>query len=195
MKEDGTDVENIWLSLPGEDSDDHTDGEDPTEDDRSADEGEAEVVDGVDEDDYGSTWDYTAYSQFTMTDDGSIYGIRYEAHEDYSDPDNYVSEQHDYVCCWNREGEFLWEVELEDLRNIDEGEEWLYIGKIFPGEDGSLNVLLTGDNAYLLSVSADGVVSGRQAFADDVSQVLNNYQYILPREDGSLTIVYMDDRL
>lgn len=189
MNEDGSDMQLVALELSGqEESDSDVSGTAKLGADVSP--LETAAADFVEEETNSNIWEYTSYNYFTISPDGTIYGTRDYYYEDYTNPEEYVSEQHQYLCSWNTDGSFLWEVELEGLRSSEE--EWVYLRDIFAAEDGSLNLLLAGDNAYKMNVSKDGVVSDRVKLSDETTAVLNSYQYLMQKEDGSFLVMYND---
>lgn len=140
-----------------------------------------------------NVWEYTGYGNFAMSENGRIYGIREYNYEDYSNPDDYVSEYHQYVCSWDFTGSFLWETELEGLRTDEENTEYIYIRDMFVSKDGKLKLMLSGDNLYEMNVGEDGTVSEKKKLSDQAATILNNYQYIVPKGDGTFFVIYSDE--
>lgn len=184
MNEDGSDMQIQDLELPARDTEEPAETASP------------EPVEGAEgetaEEEYSNTWESTSYNYFALADD-IIYGIREYYYEDYSNPEAYVSEQHQYVCGWDYDGSFLWEVEPEGLRSNEENAEWIYLRNISVAKDGSLNLLISGDNTYKMSVSRDGVASEKVKLSDESATVLNNEQYLIAGEDGSFIVMYSDE--
>lgn len=184
MNEDGSDMQIQDLELPARDTEEPAETASP------------EPVEGAEgetaEEEYSNTWESTSYNYFALADD-IIYGIREYYYEDYSNPEAYVSEQHQYVCGWDYDGSFLWEVEPEGLRSNEENTEWVYLRNISVAKDGSLNLLISGDNTYKMSVSRDGVASEKVKLSDESATVLNNEQYLIAGEDGSFIVMYSDE--
>lgn len=185
MKDDGSDVQVKDLELPKQDKKDDGESAEAQESETSED----ETVAGEE----SSSYEYTSYGNFTMTADGKVYGVRQYDYNDYSNPEAYTYETHQYLCCWNLDGNFLWETELEGIRSDEENAEWIYIRNVSVAKDGSLNLLLGGDNTYLMNVSADGVASEKKKLSDETTSVLNNNQYMVQKEDGTFSIIYNDE--
>lgn len=139
------------------------------------------------------TWEYTNFGTFRIASDGKIFGIKNYSFEDYSNPEQTVSERHVYVCSWNEDGSKLWETELEGLQSDEEGAEWLYVSSLIAGKDGSVKLLLGGDNVYRMDVGSDGTVSERTPLSEEITQILNNRQNMIEREDGTILITYSDE--
>lgn len=205
MNEDGTDQQVIPLQMPSsQDREEQTPGDSPAEPAAPA-EGGAEVMpleggdsavnEGTaDEAMVGSdTWEYTGYSNFAMSSEGRILCVKDYNFEDYSNPEQYISEQHEYICCWDSDGTLLWETELEELRSQEENAEWIYVNKLSAAKDGSVNLLLMGENAYKLNVSRDGEISDKVQLSEESYGALNNNQNMILREDGTFLIMYSDE--
>lgn len=200
LKEDGSDVQVVKLDTSnGEDGS----GEDSGEDSGSAaastesSEGEGDSApdeDAIDQwDSEQDIWEYTGYGTFRIATDGKIYGIKNYNYEDYSNPEQTVSERHVYVCSWNEDGSKLWETELEGFYSDEEGAEWLYVSTLIVGKDGNVILLVGGDNVYRMDVSGDGETSARTQLSEETTQILNNRQNMIERGDGTLLITYSDE--
>lgn len=177
---------------PGEDGpedeseDSMGDGESGEDGDDVLDEGIA--VDSWVDDSYSNIWEGTYINNFSFGG-GRIYATMTYSYEDYTDPDDYFSFRKNYICSWNADGSLVWQSELEGLQSEDE---WVYVSTMIPEKDGSLSMILMGDAGYKLHVDANGNVGTRIALSDEVYDVFSNYQYVLPREDGSVLVVYSD---
>lgn len=136
-----------------------------------------------------NVYENTYYGNYKFGADGNIYATKNYYYEDYSDPENYIYIQKTYVCSWDLNGKYLWETEVEGLQS---DEEWLYVGNMSIAPDGTVNVLLTGDNVYKLQVK-DGVASARKPLADDVTKIFYNHSNIIPKADGTLLVIYYDE--
>ena len=64
---------------------------------------------------------------------------------------------------------------------------------LIPGEDGSVKLLLGGDNMYRVDVSSAGEVSEREQLSEESSQVLSYRQNMIVQEDGTMLITYSDE--
>ena len=130
------------------------------------------------------------YSDFVTGADGRCYGLR-QYHYSYVNylTDQSLDEQRQYVCCWDGEGRLLWQ--LEPCGDI--GEE-VSVWAIFPDADGSLELLLTGEKTYRLSVGEDGILSetGKEGLSDATGKALENCRRLLRKEDGYCLLVCRD---
>lgn len=131
-------------------------------------------------------WEYTSIGSTFIAESG-IYGTKYYSYNNYS-TGFYTSRN--YVCCWNLDGSIRWETEMEDLETE---EEYIYLVTMAASPDGSLNLFLSGNTAYKQTVSADGVMGERKAMPDDMKDLFWNYNYILPRNDGKLLLIYSSE--
>lgn len=186
MKEDGSDIQMTDMELPGTNTKKYPD-EAVAETETTTD------PEGTSEDDSASNdvWESNYFSSMCFGADGTIYGTRVY-YRDETVNGEYLSEQHSYICCWNTDGTLRWETEQEGLRSNEEGEEWLYVQNLFTTPDGSLHILLNGDNIYLTDVAEDGTISEKKKLSDDATSVLSNYQSLMQKEDGTFLIMYYD---
>lgn len=186
MNADGSDLQVIKL--------DTSDGDEDPDDGSSEPAAEGSPLDGAaDVEEPSDTWEYTGYGTFRISSDGKIFGIKNYNFEDYRDQENPVSERHMYICCWNEDGSRLWESELEGLQSNEEGAEWIYVNDLIAGKDGSVRLLLGGDNVYRMDVSSEGEVSERQQLSEETNSIFYNRQNMVAREDGTFLITYSDE--
>lgn len=137
----------------------------------------------------GDIYENSYYGEFSFASDGFIYALRNYYLEDYSS-EEYSSVQKNYISCWNMDGSFAWEKELEGL--ITE-EEYTYVCGMSVSEDGALHLMLSGDKGYKVTVDAQGNVSERKALPEDVNKVFSNYNSMMTKEDGTFLIIYYDE--
>ena len=193
-----TDVEEGETPADGEESADEegetpADGEESPADEDALDTGEEGAVDDIaTEDDMkydydSNVWEYSYYNYYSFGPDGNVYALRTYYYEDYSIDFYY---QMDYICSWDVDGSFQWEKKLEGLRLEDE---YVYINSMSVGADGTVNLLLSGDNVYKMSVDADGNISERTPLPDDVAGILQRYDRVIIRDDGTFFILYYDE--
>ncbi|MBQ8117157.1 MAG: extracellular solute-binding protein [Lachnospiraceae bacterium] len=167
---DGKSVENILLDMPVEDRDDG---------------GEAASAEG---DQKPDVYENVNYGSFHMSDNGYIYGCRTYDYSDYSDPDNYVNEHRESVCCWNMEGQLQWNAPLD---GISTPETWYYVNALVGQKDGSVIVLLGGSEYGFIKVSKDGTV-GELTSAGNIQEMLETYSGLTVMPDGKLLVSYYD---
>ncbi len=127
------------------------------------------------------------YSDFVTGPDGRTYAL---CQCDYSSDNQltgeFLEEQHQYVCCWDEDGRLLWQAEP-----CDGSTEAFSVWAVFPAADGTLELLLTGENAYRLSVGKDGALSetGKERLSDTTGKALENCRRLLRKEDGSCLLL------
>ena len=220
MKEDGTDVQVATLEIAGnsgnEDVSESTDEgttDNDTTDEGNTDNGDdgialldteegvaaepgagdvGEVYPGEESNGY----EYSNYNPFVMAADGMIYAMKNRSFEDWSDPENYISEQTYSLCCWNADGSLAWEVEIPGLGNNDD-DTWTYVNNMLQGSDGNLYLLITvssEDNEnYKIKINSDGTVGERVKLSEDVAKLINNYDQLVPQDDGLLFVIFRDE--
>lgn len=180
MKEDGTDVQMATLEIAR-----NSGNEDVQE---STDEGTT--------DEESNGYEYSNYNPFVMAADGMIYAMKNRSFEDWSDPENYISEQTYSLCCWNADGSLAWEVEVPGLGNNDD-DTWTYVNNMLRGSDGNLYLLITvssEDNEnYKIKINSDGTVGERVKLSEDVAKLINNYDQLVPQDDGLLFVIFRDE--
>ncbi len=147
---------------------------------------------GTEENETANFWEYHGYSSFVFGTEGNLYGIHTYNKEDYSNPEEYVSENRTYVCGWGTDGGLLWETELEELSSANNEEE-LSFRNMF-ATDGKM-WLLTGGNTtgYLQELSTEGTLGEKKELSEEIASVINRSDSILSREDGSLLVLYRDE--
>lgn len=137
-----------------------------------------------------SAYSYTNLGNFAFTADGKIYAVKNHYYEDYSDPENYISVNEYFLCSWDMEGNPINEIALDGLGG--EGE-YLYINALFPMEDGSLEMMLSGDQFYKMTVGVDGTLSEKTPLEVDEGIMNNVTSGFLQREDGTSLVVYYNE--
>lgn len=208
MNEDGTETQLAALEIPGSEPDTGNTDEGTTDngDDGVATQdttGDVAVEPGIDSDmgvvfpeEGTSSYEYSNYYPFVMTADGMIYALKNRTFEDWSDPENYISEQTYSLCCWNPDGSFAWESEVPGMGNSDD-KSWTYVNNMLQGTDGSLYLLISvsGDETeyYKIKVNPDGTVGERQKLSDDVKKIVNNMEQMVAQPDGSAFVTFRDE--
>lgn len=138
------------------------------------------------EEDYPQTYEYTSFNNMQIASGSRVIGLKYHSFEDYTDPDNYVSERKQFLCCWDLEGNMLWESELELLSNEDT---WFYVTAIAGMDDGSTVLVISGDECGQLVVDADGNASDFKQDREMEEFFANNNQCtVMP--DGRLFLTF-----
>ena len=90
-----------------------------------------------------------------------------------------------YLCNWGPDGSLQWETELEGLRT---DEEYVNINVMFLGEDGSVQMVMTGDETYKMSVDSQGNASERKTASGEISKYFNNLSGSYTKADGTLLL-------
>lgn len=133
------------------------------------------------------TWENSNYNNYIFGADGRIYAIRYYSYSDYAN-DTYIEKN--YIASWNSDGSFQWEKELEGIRSE---EEYAYVNTMTASPDGSVTIMLSGDNAYRLTVDAQGNIGSKEPLSEDTSKVFNNLDRVIDKGDGTFLVVYYDE--
>lgn len=206
IKDDGSDVGTVKLEIPPkpqiegvtrpEEGDEPQEGGDESAEDSGTEEpaeeeGEDGAADtGIADEVYPSSdiWENMYFSNYCFSPDGSIFAIENYNYEDYTDQDNYISIYKSYLCCWNVDGSLRWQHEIEEFGNE---EEWIYLNTMITASDGTLYLMLAGDNAYKVSMDAEGNLSERIPIKEESADAINNGSFYF-KEDGSAVVMYSD---
>ncbi|MCM1192509.1 MAG: extracellular solute-binding protein [Butyrivibrio sp.] len=139
-------------------------------------------------------WEYTNYSEFSMTGDGVVYAMKNHRIEDNSDPENYVSKVESSICSWDSEGKILWDISIGELNDRT------WINQMMEGADDALYLMLTENNEdytrtdyYRVRVGMDGSVGERKKVSDESLEVISNSDQIVPQGDGTAFIIFRDE--
>lgn len=207
MNADGSDVQTILLEkseetdveIPKEDSGSDAPAEDNADGNTAValdEEGapaetaeDAVAVDTVVDDGSFSYYEYVGFGNYVLTD-GRFYAVKNHNKDDYSDPDNYVSESHTSVCAWDLSGKLLWEVPLEDLQS--EGS-YSYVQQLFADGKGGIIALLAGDELNRITVDAEGNASGREALVNGAKLFENYQEAVVDYQKGTMYVVHYSD--
>lgn len=193
VKEDGSDLQTIEVETPDAEIDGVTEGteEETAEEESSGEESvEKETADvAVDAGLYSQTYEYTGYSNYTIGKNGILYAVKDYYFEDYSDPENSISKQENYICAWDLEGKFLWQKQMENLQTE---ESYHYIKSLLAFEDGSMIVLISGDSTYKLEMDAEGNLSEEKELPNGNDLIQQGYDFMV-KEDGSILMTHYND--
>ncbi len=192
MKEDGTDIQTCALEFPARESG----GSDAA----GGNGGLARMAVDVAVPDIGvsdpmdtdssNIWEYDNYYNYAFSPEGKVYAIHEHRYENYSDPENYVSTQNFGLVCWNADGTMQWEKELEVLNSQDE---YVYVSNMTVAGDGTLYLILSGENISKMSVDAQGNISGKTEMSEDALKLFQNLDRLVAREDGTFLVMYYDE--
>ncbi len=156
--------------------------EEETAQESSADEGA--VIDPG----YVQPYEGTSFSNFLIREDG-VYGIKNYYYEDYTDSENPIYENTNYLCRWDAEGNMLWQSELDLLNDT---EHWSYVQTMYFTPDGKLTLLFGGDQPGFMEVTGDGKL-GTLKKVDDSMKPFTNLSNCFVLKDGKILIQYYDD--
>lgn len=191
MKEDGTDIKTIKLQIPESEKKTGSNGGiavEPRVEPLVAISKPIAIAEpdiAIPED----VWESSNYNNYQIGADGGIYAIKNYYYEKYS-AENPVSIRKNYLASWNPDGTFKQETELEGLNSE---EEWVYIQGLAVDADGTANILLSGDNAYKLSVDPQGKASPKTKLPEDVIKIFNNLDRMVDKGDGTFLLLYYDE--
>ena len=137
-----------------------------------------------------SSYEYTNYENFFFTADGNVCGMKMVMHEDWERPENNLSKC--YLVRWNEEGKIFEETEIEGL-NLNNQEEYSYICFVAECKDGSVSLILGGDDFYKINVGKDGKVSPKKKLADAAKPLFQSYMNVMRVEPGLLYSIYYSE--
>lgn len=206
VKEDGTDLQIIDVETPATESDSMAEddsaaegaeeaseevSEEETAEEKIAGEGEADVAAWNAADVYypSKNYEYTGYSNYVIGKNSILYAVKDYYFEDYSDPENTVSKQENYICAWDLEGKFLWQKQMENLQTEDS---YYYVKSLIPSEDGSMIVLISGDSTYKMEMDAEGNLSEKKELPNGGDLIQQGYDFMV-KEDGSILMTHYND--
>ncbi len=132
-----------------------------------------------------------SYSNFAAAADKRIYGLRScfcSVDDEFTG--GHQEEQKTDVCCWDDSGRMLWESEIADLYKDGESGKDLDVLGIYAAGDGSLNLLLMGENSYKVHISKEGELSDKEMLSVESAATLSGCFGIWPGEDGSVRVLY-----
>ncbi len=132
-------------------------------------------------------WENSYYNSFIFGADGKVYALKSYSYNNYS-TETYIEKN--YIVSWNPDGSFQWERELGELRTE---EEYVYVNAMTAAEDGTVTLILAGDNAYTLVVDAQGNVGDKKPMSEETAKVFNNFDRVIDRGDGTFLAVYYDE--
>lgn len=152
-----------------------------------AEEGAADAV-AEEEPDYGSSvYENISLGNF-LIDKNMIWGTKNHYFEDYSDPENYVSKNDNYICAWDMDGNMLWETQIQ----IGDENEWYNISNMAVKGNGKAVALITGNVTGFIDIDEEGTVSELKS-ADALEEILENLAGIAVAADGRWMISYYED--
>ncbi|MDE5589012.1 MAG: extracellular solute-binding protein [Acetatifactor sp.] len=130
--------------------------------------------------------EFSYYENYTFGADGCIYGIRNYYCEDSQSSEEDSGTTLCYLCCWAMDGTLIRESQLEDIPS-DDGYVW--INDICVTADGRVNLILTGDHAWQISVDSQGNPADCRQMSDETFRTFQNSVATVHQADGSLLLV------
>lgn len=156
--------------------------------------GQNDVIGEEEPDENIRVYENTGYDNFSVAADKRIYGLRrYTYSYDNASTGEHREEKQVQVCCWDTNGQLLWQSEIEDLYGDNTDAETVNVQGAYAAGDGSLNLLLSGENAYKIHISQEGELSGRKKLSVELAALLSDCFGIWAGEDDSLRIMYPDE--
>lgn len=150
------------------------------------------VEDGEGDWEYGNedySYENTNYNTAVISDK-NIFAFRNHYKDGYENGE-YISENDQSICCWDKSGELLWMAPI-DMSEYQNEEHYGYISTAVPLTDGSLGLILSGDQSGLIKVSADGTVSKLKKSSSS-KDVFGMDPSFAVKSDGSLLVSYYND--
>lgn len=135
------------------------------------------------------TWEYTSYGSYAFSEAGVIYAVKNYSKEDYSDENNPVYIQENYLCAWGMDGTLRWQLPISGL--TENGNLWISSTSALP--DGTLVLILNGEKTYKVLVDAEGNASERKELKND-SGVFTNLNSVVAAKDGQAYIIYNNEK-
>lgn len=136
-----------------------------------------------------TSYEYSGYGQSVIAEDGMVYAVRNHTIEDWSDPENYISKSDTTICCWDKDGNFVWEAPIEGLQTE---EHWYYVQNMMPQKEGGVTLLLSGDKVCKIDVDKTGKATEMKPLSEDLNSTFNNAQNIMIGNDGKIVFTYYD---
>ncbi len=135
----------------------------------------------------GYFYEYTGIGQLAISSDNKLYGTKNYYLEDYRDQANPITANENYVCCWDLEGNMLWETEMDALQTE---ESYSYVQGLVAMADG-VQLILSGEKMELMPVAADGTLGERKELPPEAASLGSSYG-TFTQEDGVTTYIYWD---
>lgn len=160
---------------------------------QTANESEAEAEetateDVLEDDAEVNVYEYNALGNFAFKGE-HLYALKTYTFEDYTDPDNYVSENKNYVCCWDLDGNMKWQSQVV----LNENEEsWSYVNALTMLPGGNVGLLISGDKQGIIEVDKEGEVKPLRAI-EDLEEYFTNSGYTAEACNGKMLLSYYND--
>ena len=130
----------------------------------------------------------STYCREAALTENRVYAI-YEASQEFEMDGEYDSHSYYFALCWDKGGSLLW---TKELGQIQSEESYSYLNGAVALADGSLGILICGDENSLIVVKEDG--SSQQTKSMNAArETLDKGPNVVARQDGSLIFVYYND--
>ncbi len=180
MNLDGSDQKTVALTLYGED-------EEPVESAQTSADTETTEDSESTEDTDSYSYESLTVNSCAMSVDGILYGIR--NYTKSSSDEGSISE--DTVMAWDLDGNLLWKTQIDPLQT-DSG--YSYVCQMVPMEDGSVDVLILGDNQRIMTIQKDGTLEDGKSIpgGEQAQNILSNLSVSAVKENGVIMACYYD---
>lgn len=128
----------------------------------------------------------STYENYTFGADGNIYALRSLSSETIQFPDEDTNAAIHYLCCWKSDGALLWETQLGDFPS-DDG--YVTVNAISVTAEGLTNLILTGGQAWQITVDAEGNPSAPKPLSDEIFRAFTDSTSVVHQSDGNLLLV------
>ena len=132
--------------------------------------------------------EHSYINQLILAKDGSVLAIEDTYKDDYSDPDNPISENWMNLKCWNADGTQRWVKNMDEFKTIPE--DYFYISNMFVDDEGKIYLICNDSQTKFLSLDRDGNVIGNNLLDDSA---LTNVSNVYMKSDKTFMILSYDD--
>ncbi len=128
-------------------------------------------------------------NQTILCDDGSIYAVENNYKEDYTDPENPISEEWMNFKCWNPDGTLCWVKPLEEIKASPD--DYVNIRYIFLDVEGNIYLVREDSQLSIITMDANGTIINSKILDNTV---ITNINEIYMKNDNTILILsYSDD--
>ncbi|MBR7081669.1 MAG: extracellular solute-binding protein [Oscillospiraceae bacterium] len=118
-----------------------------------------------------SVSDSIGYGLFAPAKDGTIWYQKQVSHNDWSDPENPIWENHSYIIHADAEGNELTSIDADELfKDV----EYYYINTMIPAEDGSLYLI---SDESIVSVDSSGAPGKKINIRNSDNEYIGSFTY------------------
>ena len=117
----------------------------------------------------------------------NVCAMRESWYEDYSDPENPISENRQEIVCWDNNGAQKWAFDIADMLQTED--HYYYVNSLKCLEDGRVYVVCGGDGTRILILDQEGNLLEDKTVGNSERYI--NYTFI--KEDGSILFISAND--